>query len=98
MKLKRIALISLSALIGMASTFFLNFFWFEGILIPDPCYYHEHDTNFIFDLFYEITASNGDHPFPTIFNLIFTLTIGALIGIAISTYLTKKRDKKTPNR
>jgi hypothetical protein len=61
----------------------LNYFLLEGIIIPDPCYYHyhSHDTNKVFYLFYELTAQEGYHPTPTKLNLILTLTIGALTGL-----------------
>ncbi len=98
---KRITIIILSILAGMGLIFMLNFFLIENIIIPDPCYYHSHDTNKVFDIFYELPAWNGDHPVPTIFNFIFTLTIGILLGLTLSIYTLKKLDKKkkqTTNR
>jgi len=66
--------------LGLVSMFILNFFILQNILIPDPCYYHSHDTNKDFDLFYEMTANEDYHPTPTRLNLISTLTIGGLTG------------------
>jgi len=98
MKIKRIAPISLSTLVGIGLTYILNFFVLENIIIPDPCYYHSHDTNIVFDIFYEMPDWNGDHPFPTIFNFIFTLTIGALLGLTLAIYILRIRDKKKKKR
>jgi hypothetical protein len=58
-------------------------------LIPDPCYYHFHNTTWLFDLFYE-SKSDG-HPFPTIFNFIFTIVAGAIAGYLAIRYLMKRR-------
>ncbi len=97
--MKRTAIFTLSTLTGSALAFVLNFFILEKILIPDPCYYHSHDTNKVFDIFYELTAGEGFHPFPTKFNFIFTLTIGAVSGLTFSIYKLKRRDtRKTTNR
>jgi uncharacterized membrane protein YgaE (UPF0421/DUF939 family) len=90
-------LISLSTFIGMVLTFCINFYFLENIIIPDPCYYHSHDTNKIFDIFYEIQGWNGDHPYPTIFNMTLTFAIGAFLGGIISPKLLKRKDK-APNR
>jgi uncharacterized membrane protein YgaE (UPF0421/DUF939 family) len=88
------AIISLSILIGIVLAFVLNLYILENILIPDPCYYHSHNTNAVFDIFYDLPASEGYHPFPTIFNFIFTTVIGAMIGWAFSIYIKKKQNKK----
>mgnify|MGYP003610684090 CR=1 FL=1 len=90
-------LISLSTFIGMVLTFCINFYLLENVIIPDPCYYHSRDTNIIFDIFYEIPDWNGDHPYPTIFNMIFTIAIGAILGGIISTKILKRKDQ-APNR
>lgn len=93
MTAKQIALIILSALGGIVLAFVFNFLILDKILIPDPCYYHTHDTNKVFDIFYELTSDDGYHPFPTKFNFIFTATIGAIFGLTFSIYKLKKRDK-----
>jgi len=90
---KRILIIFLSALAGSILAFIFNYFFLEKILIPDPCYYHSHDTNKIFDLFYSLPASEGNHPLPTMFNLIGTLITGAIIGAGIS-FIRINRQKK----
>jgi hypothetical protein len=50
------------------------------IIIPDECYYHTHDTNFVFDLFFNTSSATNGHPEPTFFNLIFTIVLGLYIG------------------
>jgi hypothetical protein len=97
MKILNFAVITLSTFIGMVLTYCINFYLLENVIIPDPCYYHSHDTNVIFDIFYELPAWNGDHPVPTIFNMTFTIAIGAILGGIISTKALKRKDK-APNR
>lgn len=67
-------------LAGAVVLFFLNYGLFEGILIPDPCYYHTQDSTWMFQLFYTLDSCDGGHPFPTILNLVLTLCIGFFIG------------------
>lgn len=92
MTIKRVAIIILSTLAATVLAYVLNFFVLEGILIPDPCYYHERETSKIFDLFYDLPSFAGGHPFPTKFNVVFTLTIGAILGLTISKIILKKRE------
>lgn len=94
MTVKQIALLILSTFVGIVLAFILNFVILDRILIPDPCYYHTHDTNIIFDIFYDLPASEGFHPFPTKFNFIFTAIIGALIGFKFVKHKLKKRDEQ----
>lgn len=94
MTAKQIAIIILSALAGTVLAFVFNFLILDKILIPDPCYYHTHDTNKAFDIFYELTSGDGYHPFPTKFNFIFTATIGAIFGMTFSIYKLRKRDER----
>lgn len=94
MTAKQKALVILSALGGIVLAFVFNFLILDKILIPDPCYYHTHDTNKVFDMFYELTSGDGYHPFPTKFNFIFTATIGAILGLTISIYKLKKGDAR----
>ena len=82
-------IIIFSTLAGSALAFVLNFFILDKILIPNPCYYHSNDTSKIFDIFYELKAVEGFHPFPTKFNFIFTIAIGAISGLAFSIYKLK---------
>ena len=76
---------------GAILTFIANYFFIEQLTIPDPCKYHSAETSVFFDLFYDLPSVDGGHPFPTIFNLLLTITLGGLIGF----YITKWRPKKT---
>ena len=88
---KKIATIGLFAILGMISTFIVNYFILEKLIIPDPCYYHSHDTTKLFDLFYSLTSAEGFHPIPTILNFSLTLTIGILIGVLLSIWWINKK-------
>ncbi|MBP8994446.1 MAG: hypothetical protein KBG30_11650 [Bacteroidales bacterium] len=88
--MKRILTIIGFCVLGLVVTFVLNFFILERLIIPDPCYYHSHDTNKIFDLFYELTAGEGFHPTPTILNLVLTLTAGIIVGLVLGIRRTSK--------
>jgi len=92
--MKQVILIFLSAIAGVVLAFILNFIVIEKILIPDPCYYHVHGTNKVFDIFYYFPSFEGGHPFPTQFNFIFTIIIGALLGIVFCIYKLKFLTKK----
>ncbi len=59
---------------------FLNFTVIDKLIIPDPCYYHTNEMNPILKLFYTATSASGGHPEQNIFNLIFTILVGGLIG------------------
>jgi hypothetical protein len=99
MTVKNIAIVILSAFAGAVLAFLFNFLILDKILIPDPCYYHSHDTNKVFDIFYELTSGEGYHPFPTKFNFIFTASFGAIFGLTLSIYKLRKYDeRKTTNR
>ena len=82
------------AIIGIVLTVLLNYFFVQNIIIPDPCKYHNADTSKLFQLFYEQTSANGDHPEPTIFNLIFTLFVGGLLGILFDKKIHKKNHSR----
>ncbi len=58
---------------------FLNFCLINSLIIPDVCYYHTHEMNFILNLFYTSSSASGGHPEPNFFNFLFTLFIGFLI-------------------
>jgi len=78
-------------LLGATSMFAFNYFFLEHLLIPDPCYYHNRDITILFDLFYDLPTSEGGHPFPTIFNLIFTISSGAFLGWYFAKLINKWR-------
>jgi hypothetical protein len=92
-KFKKVLLAIGLILTGAAIMFAFNYLFLEHILIPDPCYYHNRDTTLLFDLFYDLPGYAGGHPTPTIFNLVFTLATGAILGWTIQKPLSKWRNR-----
>lgn len=72
----------LTMVVGAAVAVVFSFYVIDGIVNPDPCYYEvgEHKPRLLFSLFYNIQEWNGYHPTPSVFNLIFSLTLGAIPG------------------
>ena len=75
---------------GAITALILNFVFIERLLIPDPCYYHTNDTNSVFDLFYTISAAEGYHPSPTLFNFLLTVGIGIVLGLLLDRAVEKR--------
>jgi hypothetical protein len=94
MQWKRILLMSFCAIAGAILALIFNFAVIDSIVVPDPCYYHSHDTTWLFDLFYKITSAEGYHPSPSVFNFIFTITAGTAAGIALAGFLLRKNKGK----
>ena len=90
MKAKRFQVVMLSILIGLSLACLLNYFVLDKLLIPDPCYYHFHETKKVFDVFYDLPSSEGGHPVPTTLNIIITAVIGLVIGLTLSAYFRRK--------
>jgi hypothetical protein len=90
---KRKVFILLSAITGSFLAVMLNYFVIDSLLIPDPCYYHNHgfETSKLFDVFYNFPGSEGYHPTPTLFNTIFTFAFGAFVGLVLSFYIIKRK-------
>ena len=80
--------------IGVVLTIPLNYLVVQNIIIPDPCDYHNADTSKLFQLFYEQTSANGDHPEPTLFNFVLTLIIGGLLGILMAKKIYKRNHSR----
>ena len=68
-----------------------NLAFVQRIIIPDPCHYHTNDTNPVFDIFYNLPASEGYHPFPTAFNILVTILIGIALGIVLHKVIYERR-------
>ena len=83
-----------AAMAGSIGSLLFNYGILIHIIIPDPCYYHSHDTSAAFDLFYVMTAEDGYHPPPSLFNLLFTIISGAVIGSCVYLYFSGKLNKK----
>jgi hypothetical protein len=86
----RILFVIFSSVAGILFVYILNFLILQNILNPDPCYYHTNESNKLFDLFYELTAYDGFHPFPSKFNFIFTAANGFILGITFALSKIKK--------
>lgn len=76
----------------MGSFFLLgiSLFVLDPIFIPDPCYYHTHEITIWIDLFYEINAGEGFHPYPNLVYIGLFSIIGMLLGYMLTKYLTKR--------
>lgn len=71
-------------------TLIFDFQIIEDLLIPDECVFHfGKPTSKLFDLFYGFPASEGGHPFPTVFHFFFTIFIGGIIGFFVSNRILK---------
>lgn len=80
-------------LFGIITTFFINYYILEPMLVPDPCAYHVEETSVLFNLFYTMKSSEGFHPLPSVFNFIVTLSLGTLIGLLLYKYCKSVRTK-----
>ena len=80
--IKKIILTLVVVALGIMLTIFLNFYFIQKIIIPNPEKYGVENiqTNKLFDLFYEISSNTGCHPDPTRFNGYITLTVGIILG------------------
>ena len=79
--IKKAFTITFCILAGTLITALFNYLFVERLLIPDPCYYHSNPTNWFFDIFYVLKAEEGYHPFPTMYNFIITVMLGAALGL-----------------
>ena len=75
---------ALFIIIGVVLCIPFNYLFLQRIIIPDECYYHNRETSWLFELFYSQTAADGYHPFPTLFNFLFTVAVGAVLGIVVT--------------
>lgn len=60
-----------------------------AVLIPDECYYHNHDMPLLMSLFYAMTPQNGYHPEQNWFNIILTIILGIGLGIIAGRMLVR---------
>jgi hypothetical protein len=84
----------LTGLAGGILFLLLNYSLLEKLIIPDPCYYHNHQgkTNWLFNLFYSLKAVDGYHPSPTRLNFYLTFVCG--FSAALFLYLALEKRKK----
>jgi hypothetical protein len=91
--MRRNVITFLAIVAGMVLAFWGNYILLEPLIIPSPCYYHERDTSFLFEAFYSLESFAGGHPFPTAFNLLFTLFTGGLVGFFLLKFIRRKISK-----
>lgn len=82
-----------SILSGIILAFIVNA-KIQSVIIPDPCYYHTHEPTKMFSLFYSLSPVEGFHPFPTMLNFVLTSLTGISIGLVVSIYARRRRDRK----
>ena len=88
-KFLNIVFIFFSIIIGVIIFFIALNYILATIYIPDSCYYHVHKTTMIFDLFYDLPAGEGFHPFPTRFNFIISILTGGFLGYKLAKSLIR---------
>jgi hypothetical protein len=76
---------------GAITALIFNLGFLQKMIIPDPCYYHTNETNPIFNVFYNLPASEGYHPFPTAFNILLTILIGIGMGMMLHKVIYERR-------
>jgi hypothetical protein len=91
MQVKKGLFAAVFVIAGSVLAFLFNFLLLDRMLMPDPCYYHSHEAGTVVRLFYEFTSDSGGHPFPTIFNFIFTIAEGGAAGYFLACYLLKRK-------
>ncbi|KQC02793.1 hypothetical protein [Pedobacter sp. Hv1] len=91
MKYRKIGF-AFSMLAGGVIAVLLNLTLVQELFTPDPCYYHNRKTNFFFNFFYKLSAENGDHPIPTLFNLLVSLVIGMLVGLWFKIIISEQKN------
>ena len=79
----------ISCLLGIVLTITLNI-GITAVLIPDECYYHNHDMPLLMSLFYALAPQNGYHPEQNWFNIALTIILGIWLGIAVGRMLVRK--------
>ena len=67
----------------------------EKVIFGDSC---EHNTGTIktdgiFNLFYTVSSNTGYHPEPSLFNFMFTTSVGLIMGVFFSYKLLWKVDR-----
>jgi hypothetical protein len=95
-KFKAMILRALFVFLGIVTAFLFNLIVVGNMIIPDPCYYHNHDydTSWLFDQFYHFPSAEAGHPVPTTFNTGFALVVGAFLGWLVSRSFVQTPGKK----
>jgi len=75
---------------GALVMIYLNYTLIYDLIIPDPCYYHTHDMNFIMKIFYTTDSAANGHPEPNMVNVLLSGVAGAWGAIKILGYLKSR--------
>ncbi|WP_276979070.1 hypothetical protein [Flavobacterium filum] len=67
----------------------LSFTLIYDLLIPDPCYYHTNEMNFIMSIFYAAGPADNGHPGPNLTNFLVSLGFGGILGYGIYKLISK---------
>ena len=70
-------------IIGGFITAIFSFTVLYYLLIPDLCYYHSHEMNYIMSLFFTAYPGSNGHPEPNFINFIVSFLIGSYVGFVI---------------
>lgn len=100
--LKKIIFTIISIIVGLVTTYSLNYYMLNDIIIGNPNSYDTETikTNSVFDFFYTISSNTGYRPEPSNMNFVFTLFIGLSIGLFFSYKViwTEKKRADTSNK
>lgn len=64
---------------GIIIIYFLSYL-IELILIPDECFFHQHETNWFIELLYDFPSWNGCHPYPSNFHFLLIIVFGIYLS------------------
>ena len=75
---------------GALVMIYLNYTLIYDLIIPDPCYYHTHEMNFIMKIFYTTDSAANGHPEPNMVNVLLSGVAGAWGSQKILFYLKSR--------
>ena len=67
------------------------------ILIPDYCYFHNHETSTTVELFFDFPAYEGFHPVPSKVGYLLVGTLGLILGLLFFKIINPKRNGASTN-
>lgn len=70
----------------------LSFTLIYDLLIPDLCYYHTNEMNFIMSIFYSAGPADNGHPGPNLTNFLVSLAFGGILGFSVFRLLSKNKN------
>jgi len=84
-------------IVGGVLVFIVGQTFIFDLIIPDPCFYHTNETNFLIELFFDLNPGNNSHPEPNILYIIFSLVIGSILGHSVYRTINNIKLKTTYN-